>query len=156
MNFSNIPTEMGLLTNLKAFDAKSTPQGVGGATIPTELANCTSLVSIKASKISGSIPTELGRLTNLDTLLLWKGTLTGTLPTEMGQLTKLSFLNLKGNQLEGTLPSEIGNLQELNTFDIRSNSFIGSIPSDVCMSPSLSIFRDCVIQDCQCCSNECN
>lgn len=156
MNLSSIPTEIGLLTNLETFNARPNPDGIGGATIPTEIVKCTNLQKLWLTELSGSIPTVLGHLTNLTNLWLTSGDLTGTLPTEMGQLTKLTSLNLKKNQLEGTLPSEIGNLQELSLFGVEFSGLTGSIPSAVCESSSIStILRDCDIEECDCCSAQC-
>jgi len=39
--------------------------------------------------------------------------LSGTLPPEIGSLTQLSWLWLSGNQLTGSIPPEIGNLPNL-------------------------------------------
>ena len=42
--------------------------------------------------------------------------LTGTVPSEMGLLTKLTTLLLHGNELSGFVPSELGDLVMLGTF----------------------------------------
>ena len=39
--------------------------------------------------------------------------MTGTIPTELGNLTNLTYLNLGGNELEGDIPSELQNLTNL-------------------------------------------
>ena len=45
-----------------------------------------------------------------DTLDLYNSILTGSIPPEIGNLTNLTFLSLRINQLTGEIPSEIGNL----------------------------------------------
>ena len=50
------------------------------------------------------------RVTRLD---LYDNQLTGTLPTELGKLTKLEELYLHNNQLTGTIPTQLGNLANL-------------------------------------------
>ena len=38
---------------------------------------------------------------------------TGSIPSEMGRLTNLTLLDLEGNLLRGTIPTEIGLLTKL-------------------------------------------
>lgn len=57
--------------------------------------------------------------------------LAGTIPSEIGNLTNLSYLNLKENNLTGIIPAEIGNLINLSHLDFRSNKFTGSIPTEI-------------------------
>ncbi len=63
--------------------------------------------------LSGEIPAELGRLSNLRRLYLGDNQLTGTIPSELGNLSKLEFLALEDNQLTGTIPAELGRLSNL-------------------------------------------
>ena len=58
----------------------------------------------------GSIPSEIGYLTDLSTLAFNGGRLTGNIPSEIGKLERLEILYLEGNRLEGTIPFELGNL----------------------------------------------
>jgi Leucine-rich repeat (LRR) protein len=46
------------------------------------------------NKLSGTIPIELGELTELENLFLSENQITGTIPVELGELTKLTKLNL--------------------------------------------------------------
>ena len=48
-----------------------------------------------------------------DTLVLEDNQLTGSIPPEIGNLTNLTLLNLEGNHLTGSIPPEIGNLTNL-------------------------------------------
>ena len=41
--------------------------------------------------------------------------LTGTIPTEFGRLTDLTYLNVGGNELTGRVPSEIGALTKMSS-----------------------------------------
>ena len=50
-------------------------------------------------RLTGSIPPELGQLTELEYLSLKGNALTGPIPPELGQLTKLKLLNLDSNRL---------------------------------------------------------
>jgi len=66
----------------------------------------TNSLDLRNSGLTGSIPPELGNLTNLTWLDLGKNELTGSIPSEIGNLTNLSILNLDGNQLTGSIPQK--------------------------------------------------
>ena len=59
--------------------------------------------------------------------------LTGEIPSEIGNLTNLNSLDLSSNQLTGEIPPEIGNLINLlNTLELQDNQLTGEIPSEIC------------------------
>ena len=72
------------------------------------------------NQLSGSIPKELGNLTNLEVLRLYGNELSGSIPTELGNLVNLTELNLGGNQLSGTLPQSLTMLTKLEKFSFWS------------------------------------
>jgi len=72
-------------------------------------------------------------------LELYDNEQTGSIPPEIGKLTNLTILNLSDNQLTGSIPPEIGNLTKLEYLFLNDNQLIGSIPSEVC---KLFIWRD--------------
>ena len=79
------------------------------------------------NKLSGTIPPELGTLTNLRYLLLNENNqLSGTIPAELGSLTNLKQLILRVNQLSGTIPPELGNLTKLERLYLYENQLSGS------------------------------
>lgn len=55
--------------------------------------------------------------------------LNGILPSEIGKLTHMQSLILRNNSFYGIIPSEIGDLQDLMALDIGYNNFSGPIPS---------------------------
>ena len=65
------------------------------------------------NELSGEIPPELGRLTNLVELDLSRNEFTGAIPSELGRLTNLKVLNLGDSQLTGEIPAELGALTQL-------------------------------------------
>jgi len=86
-------------------------------------------------ELTGTIPTEIGLLTNLTALAFWepvrgKG-LIGTIPTEIGKLTSLKELHLDGNHLTGTIPSEIALIAGLSILHLEDNKLSGSLPSEL-------------------------
>ena len=79
-----------------------------------------------------------------DSLNLSYNELTGSIPSEIGNLTNLTYLNLEDNQLTGSIPPEIGNLTKLDEgFDwlfsnekgglfLSNNQLTGVIPESIC------------------------
>ena len=57
--------------------------------------------------LTGTIPTEIGRLTNLATLAFGKNNLSGSVPTEMGRLSFLRSIALSMNYLSGEFPPQL-------------------------------------------------
>ena len=107
--------------------------------IPSELGNLTNLETLKLDRneLSGEIPSELGNLTNLETLKLSWHELSGEIPSELGNLTNLETLWLDGNPwswpnaLSGEIPSELGNLTNLKYLSLKLNALSGEIPSEL-------------------------
>ena len=50
----------------------------------------------------------------VSSLKLMLNSLTGSIPRELGNLSNLTHLDLKNNALNGSIPSELGNLTNLN------------------------------------------
>ena len=95
-----------------------TGQGLG--TLPPEIGNLTNLRSLVLSFNDLTVlPAEIGNLTNLVNLYLNNNQLM-VLPPRIGKLSSLQYLNLRDNRLMG-LPREIGNLTLLTDLDLRSN-----------------------------------
>ena len=86
-------------------------------------------LSLMINSLTGTIPSELGNLTELTTLYLDRNTLSGSIPPELGNLTNLIYLRLYYNSLSGSIPSELGNLTNLTELYLMQNSFSGSIPA---------------------------
>jgi Leucine-rich repeat (LRR) protein len=102
-------------------------------TIPSQLGNLTNLTELDLGRnsLTGTIPSQLGNLTNLEFLYLNSNGLTGTIPSQLGNLTNLEILYLSGNELTGTIPSQLGNLTNLESLYLSLNSLTGSIPSQL-------------------------
>ncbi|HET7115445.1 MAG TPA: leucine-rich repeat domain-containing protein, partial [Hanamia sp.] len=56
-------------------------------------------------------------------LSLVSNQLTGSLPSSIGNLTNLQELELGSNQLSGSIPSSLGNLPNLQYLDLANNLF---------------------------------
>jgi len=99
--------------------------------------NCTAFFGESSlsmfNQLSGTLPTEIGLLTDLTDLYLSSNSMYGTIPTEIGQLVGLKSLWLTGNSMVGQLPSEVGRLTGLNEFIIRNGVAFGALPSQLGM-----------------------
>ena len=81
--------------------------------------------------MTGTIPPELGNLTDLEDLKLHNNSLTGEIPPELGNLSSLNELHLNGNQLSGAVPAELGNLANLEELYLRDNNLSGEFPTEL-------------------------
>ena len=101
--------------------------------IPQELGGLSNLEVLQLSRndLSGSIPSSLGNLSNLQRLALNGNELSGSIPSSLGNLTNLRELRLHGNDLSGSIPSSLGNLTNLQRLDLYHNDLSGSIPSSL-------------------------
>ncbi len=64
------------------------------------------VLNLSWNELSGEIPPELGRLSNLKVLWLDDNELSGRIPSELGKLANLESLSLSFNELCGEIPSE--------------------------------------------------
>jgi len=107
--------------------------GMLSGEIPSSIGNLTKLTSLILQKndLSGSIPKEIGNLQNVTDLWLSQNQLSGEIPKEIGNMDSLRTLYLWSNQLSGEIPSEIGQLSELIHIDFNMNNLSGNIPSEI-------------------------
>ena len=118
----------GDVTSLRLFQNHLT------GTIPTDIGNLTNLLKLDLAvnpQLIGTIPEEIGELESLKRLDLYRTGLTGGIPLSLCSLENLERLHLYSNQLTGSIPSEIGNLSKLQYLDLFSNNLTGSIPSSI-------------------------
>ena len=107
-------------------------QGLGG-TIPAELGSLTELtvLSLPNNRLTGMIPPQLGNLPRLRELSLGINRLTGTIPPELGDLRFLRTLSLFVNEFTGTIPPELGRLVNLRNLYLADSGLTGPIPEEL-------------------------
>ncbi|XAR56215.1 Non-specific serine/threonine protein kinase [Bertholletia excelsa] len=82
-------------------------------------------VLFESNSLSGSIPSTVGLVSELEVLRLDRNLLKGPVPTNISKLTKVQELSLSNNQLTGPLPNLAG-MEYLNSVDMSNNSFDAS------------------------------
>jgi len=87
-------------------------------------------IDLGENDLRGSIPSEIGLLSQLTFLSFNTNNLSGSIPSEIGQLTQLTWLGLMSNHLSGSIPSEIGQLDHLLALSFYDNNLSGSIPNE--------------------------
>jgi len=92
---------------------------------------CVDYLGLSNNQLSGSIPSELGNLSNLIRLYLSSNQLSGIIPPEFGNLSNLTTLYLSSNQLSGPIPPELGDLSNLTRLHLYNNDLSG------CYDPNL-------------------
>ncbi len=99
--------------------------------VKLDASNRVSELELSNNNLTGSIPAELGNLSNLERLYLDQNQLTGTILSQLGNLSSLRVLRLRQNQLTGAIPSELGNLSSLRVLHLSQNQLTGAIPSEL-------------------------
>lgn len=152
-----IPSEFGLMTKLEHLALYW--NGDPNSQIPPKLG------------LNGQIPSELG-LASMKTLNIGGNSLSGSIPTELAKLTDMWSFQAYYNNLTGTVPQELEALAMngvLRTVALHNNSLTGTIPEGLCSlgvlenrpSPimghyfsyrfNLGLSFDCNDQLCGCC-----
>jgi hypothetical protein len=82
-------------------------------------------LSLHSRNLIGSIPPEIGQLSQLKHLILGSydndtpNHLTGRIPSQIGELTELEWLDLYDNELCGEIPKSLANLTNIPDSDIN-------------------------------------
>jgi hypothetical protein len=88
-------------------------------------------LDLQTNQLTGSIPTQLGNLTNLQVLNLHRNRLTGPIPSQLGNLASLVYAALNANQLTGSIPTELGSLTSIQSLFLDENRLTGAIPTQL-------------------------
>jgi len=100
-------------------------------TLPVQIGMLTDLqhLILRGNQLTGNIPVEIRTLTNLITFDLGFNNLTGTIPSQIGQLLNLEYLFIgSGSLLTGTIPPELGQLTKLKIIALDENQLSGALP----------------------------
>lgn len=139
-----LPTTIGLMTKLKWLVLI---ENSFSGTLPSEIfqfKNNLETFLISSNKFSGTLPEELytSRFGAFGYAALSDCNFTGTISTQIGRLSDLQQLDISNNNFHGSLPSELAALTNLRELKVNGNDLTGAIPSSVC-SDVTSIHADC-------------
>ena len=82
--------------------------------------------------LAGTIPAHIGStLMQLQELTLYDHEISGTIPSEVGNMTNLEILDIQNNAIRGSIPSEIGKLTNLRRLLLDDNDLSGAIPEEL-------------------------
>jgi len=85
-------------------------------------------VNLTNTRLTGPIPSDIGRLPRLRVVDLGHNSLSGSIPNSIGSFVMLQVLSLEYNQLSGPVPPSIFNMSRLETMFLGSNNLVGPIP----------------------------
>ncbi|KAL0392467.1 UNVERIFIED_CONTAM: MDIS1-interacting receptor like kinase [Sesamum radiatum] len=112
-------------------------------TIPAQIGALSNLryLILSSNNFTGGIPTQIGALSKLIMLYLAYNNLTGAIPTQIGALSNLKYLFLLANNLTGTIPFQISALSQLIYLDFSRNNLTGEISSELVQMPRLRLLK---------------
>jgi Leucine-rich repeat (LRR) protein len=95
-------------------------------------------LDLRFNGLSGPIPSELGGLAELETLILFRNRLTGPIPSELGNLAKAKLIVLAANELSGPIPPELDGLANVEELWLNGNQ-LTSVPPELGQLASLNV-----------------
>ncbi|KAK9700053.1 hypothetical protein RND81_08G214300 [Saponaria officinalis] len=110
--------------------------------LPDEILLLSELQNLDLSNnkgLTGPLPTNIGSLKNLASLVLVDCSFSGLIPESIGQLGKLTNLFLNSNRFTGPIPHSVGNLSNLKWLDVSDNQLSGTLPVSNRTTPGLDL-----------------
>ncbi|GKV42416.1 hypothetical protein SLEP1_g49824 [Rubroshorea leprosula] len=99
-----------------------------GTSYKGSILNFMSALDMSCNDLTGEIPQELGKLTQIRALNLSHNQLSGPIPITLSKLSNIESLDLSYNNLSGNIPLELTNLNFLEVFNVSYNNLSGEIP----------------------------
>lgn len=117
-------------------------------TIPTEIGELSNLVflDLDFNRLTGSLTTELLSLARLEELDLNDNRMTGSIDG-IGVFPQMQFLQLHDNFFTGTIPDAVGTFSQLTAFTLHETEISGTVPASVCGLVGDGVLRS-LIADC--------
>ncbi|KAH9291639.1 hypothetical protein KI387_043171, partial [Taxus chinensis] len=138
-----VPMEFGKLLQLRRlflFGNQLVSRSNTTLLILTALTNCSHLreLNLAENYLTGGLPSSIGQLSpGLFSLFMDENSVEGTIPVELGNLTNLAVIGLSNNHFNGTIPSTLNRLLKLERLYLNRNNLHGSIPQNLGLLKSL-------------------
>ncbi|XP_047310657.1 probable LRR receptor-like serine/threonine-protein kinase At4g37250 [Impatiens glandulifera] len=136
--FSILKDPLGVLSNWNSTDINPclwngiTCEGSNESSLVTSL-------SLPNSQLIGSMPANLGMISNLRVLNLSNNSINGTIPLSIFMATELRTLDISGNSLSGELSEQVGKLYNLEFLSLSDNFLGGEIPENLTSLNNLTV-----------------
>lgn len=101
--------------------------GTGITSLPEEFCDLTEVWGIRAGYAFESLPESLGKLINLETIVIEFSQITH-IPESIGNLQKLRVLNIRDSKITN-FPEGMGNLHQLRYLFLGNNNIEGELPA---------------------------
>ena len=131
-------------------------------TIPTEIGNLTDadVILLDSNMFEGQLPMEMSNCVDLEALGIFDNKFNGTLPDIYGNLPKLNYLFADHNEFTGEIPSSLWNVSFFSLLSISNNHLHGTVPDDFCYVDEIFVdhtnwFTDTPKVECKCCIQSC-
>ncbi|CAN0925278.1 Probable inactive leucine-rich repeat receptor-like protein kinase At3g03770 [Linum grandiflorum] len=129
--------DLAALTNLRVLDLRDNKLDSELPLMPKGLVH----LLLSNNSFSGQVPSQFGRLSQLQHLDLSLNNLQGTPPSSLFSLPSISYLNLASNMLSGSLPTHLSCSSKLGFVDISMNKLFGGIPDCLESNSSKRVVR---------------
>lgn len=96
-------------------------------------------ISLPNSQLLGSIPSNLGRFENLQTLDLSNNSINGSIPFSLYNVSSLEKIDLSNNLISGELSELVQGLKNLKVFNLSDNALAGNIPKNLTTLRNLTV-----------------
>lgn len=92
---------------------------------------CVDRIEFENNGLAGTMPSEVGRLSDMRFLITEQGDMEGQIPDTIGNLEMLIILDLDFNAFTGPIPDTLYGLENLGQVDLNGNELTGEISPDV-------------------------
>lgn len=86
------------------------------------------LLNLFNNRLSGRLPSSIGKFSSLQIILFGGNRLSGEIPPQLGLLRQVSKIDLSANNFSGRIPPEISSCSLLTYLDLSRNRLTGAIP----------------------------
>jgi len=97
-------------------------------------------ININSCRFTGSIPSSIRNISNLQFFYAHGNKITGNIPKELA-ISTLQFIDLSDNKLEGSIPYTLGKVMNLQHINLSKNNLQGEIPSSFHSLNNIQVFR---------------